>query len=59
MLEEKEVTLPTLSELEIEYSRVTHRIAFSSVLRSTLYILITVAAIAVLISVFCMPVLRI
>lgn len=59
MLEEKEVTLPTLNELEEEYNRITQCIAFSSVLRSTLYILITVAAIAVLISVFYMPVLRI
>lgn len=59
MEENQKVILPTLAELEEEYERVEHHIAFKSVLRSTLYILITVAAIAVLISVFYMPILHI
>lgn len=59
MEENQKVILPTLAELEAEYERVEHGIAFKSVLRSTLYILITVAAVAVLISVFYMPILHI
>lgn len=59
MSEPKQDVLPSLEELEIEYERVQNRSAFRSVIRSTFYILVTVAAFAVLISVFYMPVLRI
>ncbi len=60
MMEQQEkIILPSLEELEQEAERVEQQHAFQSVLRSTFYILITVAAIAVLISVYYMPVLHI
>ena len=59
MEEKEQVILPSLGELEEEYKRVEQRHAFRGVVRSTFYILITVAAVAVLISVFYMPVLHI
>ena len=59
MEEKEQVILPSLGELEEEYKRVVQRHAFRGVVRSTFYILITVAAVAVLISVFYMPVLHI
>lgn len=51
--------LPTTEQLEAELKRERYRRNYSSVLRSTVYTLITVAAIAVLIAVLLLPVLRI
>ena len=51
--------LPTTSQLEAELDRVRYRHTYASVLRSTIYTLITVSAIAVLVAVLLLPVLRI
>ena len=53
------VELPTTKQLEEELSRVRYRKSYASVLRSTIYTLVTVAAIAVLVAVLFLPVLRI
>lgn len=53
------VDLPSSGQLEAELKRVTYARDFRVVLRSTIYTLITVAAIAVLIAVLLLPVLRI
>lgn len=51
--------LPTTQELEAELKRVTDKSTFRVTLRSTIYTLITVSAIAVLVAVLLLPVLRI
>ncbi len=51
--------LPSTEELEQELHRVRYRKNYASVLRSTVYTLITVSAIAVLVAVLLLPVLRI
>jgi signal peptidase I len=50
---------PSLDQLETELHREQYRHSYSRVLRSTIYILITVAAAAVLIAVLVLPVLQI
>ena len=50
---------PTAAQLEQELRRETYRRRYSRVLRSTIYTLITVAAIAVLVATLFLPVLRI
>lgn len=50
---------PTLSQLEAELKRETYRTRYGQTLRSTLYILVVVAAVAVLVATLWMPVLRI
>lgn len=50
---------PTVEQLETELERVNHRSRFRTVLRSTLYTLITMAAIAVLVATLWLPVLQI
>ncbi len=50
---------PTLEQLEEELGRVDYRIRFAKTFRSTLFTLITVSAIAVLIAVIFLPVLKI
>lgn len=50
---------PTLEQLRGELERVRYRRRYRSVLRSTIYTLIVVAAIAVLVATIWMPVLRI
>lgn len=52
-------TLPNLSQLEAELSREKYRSRFGRVLRSTVYALIVVAAVAVLVATLWMPVLQI
>lgn len=52
-------SLPNLSQLERELSRERYRQRYHWVLRSTVYILITVAAVAVLVATLWMPVLQI
>lgn len=51
--------LPTSQQLEMELKRAKYRRHYRSVLRSTIYTLITVAAIAVLVATLWMPVLQI
>lgn len=55
----KEMTLPTIEQLERELKRETYRRRFGAMLRSTVYILVTVAALAILVSALFLPVLRI
>ena len=50
---------PTVAQLEQELSRETYRRRYNRVLRSTIYTLITVAAVAVLVATLFLPVLRI
>lgn len=54
-----ELERPTVEQLEAELARVRHRRRYHSTLRSTAYILITVAAVAVLIATLWLPVLQI
>jgi signal peptidase I len=51
--------LPTSQQLEAELQRVKYRKRYRSVLRSTVYTLITVAALAVLVATLLLPVLQI
>lgn len=51
--------LPEVAQLEAELKRVKYRIRYRSVLRSTVYTLITVAAIAILVATLWLPVLQI
>lgn len=51
--------MPQISELKAELNRVRYRKRYRSVLRSTIYTLITVAAIAVLVATLWLPVLQI
>lgn len=51
--------IPPLEDLEAELKRIKYNKRYGSVLRSTVYALIIVAAIAILISVLVFPVLRI
>ena len=53
------MTFPTLEQLENELDRVNYRSGFFRTFRSTVFTLITVAAIAILIAVLLLPVLRI
>jgi signal peptidase I len=50
---------PTIAQLEKEISRVQYRSRYRAVLKSTVYTLITVAAIAVLVATLWLPVLQI
>ena len=50
---------PTVAQLEEELKRETYRRRYNRVLRSTVYTLITVAAVAVLVATLFLPVLRI
>ena len=50
---------PTVAQLEQELKRETYRRRYNRVLRSTIYTLITVAAVAVLVATLYLPVLRI
>ena len=59
MKNKKIVCLPTTEQLEGELKRVRYKSRYRSVLRSTIYSLITVAAIAVLITTLWFPVLRV
>ncbi len=50
---------PSVQQLEAELKRVKHKRRYRSVLRSTIYTLITVAAIAILVATLWLPVLQI
>lgn len=58
-MSKKTVEMPEIEQLEAELSRVRYRSRYRFVLKSTVYTLIVVAAIAVLIATVCMPVLQI
>lgn len=51
--------MPTTEQLEAELRRVRYQNRYQSVLRSTIYSLVTVAAVAVLVATLWLPVLRI
>ena len=55
----KKIEIPDVAQLEKELKRVKYREEYKRTLRSTVYILIVVAALAVLVAVFYLPVLRI
>lgn len=55
----KPAAMPDLSQLEGELEREHYKHRYGSVLRSTIYSLVVVAAIAILVAVLWMPVLRI
>ena len=59
IMKKEELTLPTSQQLEEELGRVKYRKRYRRVLRSTIYTLITVAAIAVLVATLLLPVLQI
>lgn len=59
MKKRKQSTLPTTEELEKELKRVRYKRRYHSVLSSTVFTLITVAAVAVLIATLWLPVLQI
>lgn len=53
------VTAPSVSQLEDELKRVRHKRRYSSVLRSTVYTLVVVAAVSVLVATLWLPVLQV
>ena len=57
--EDRPLELPTTGEVEEELNRVRYQRRYQSVLRSTIYTLITVAACAVLVATLWLPVLQI
>lgn len=57
--EARALTIPPIEELEQELKRVEYKGRYRTVLRSTIYTLITVSAIAVLVAVLLLPVLQI
>lgn len=59
MKKEKVLDIPTAEQLEAELKRERYKRRYHSVFRSTVYTLITVAAIAVLVATLWMPVLQI
>ena len=58
-MKEKIFDLPSSRQIEDELKRVRYRQRYRGVLRSTIYTLITVAAVAVLVATLLMPVLQI
>lgn len=52
-------TIPTIPELQTELNRVKYRQRYRSMLKSTVYTLITVAAVAILVATLWLPVLQI
>ena len=59
MRSQEQKPVPTVQELQSELNRVRYKRRYRSVLRSTIYTLITVAAIAVLVATLWLPVLQI
>ncbi len=58
-MRKKQPPMPQLDQMEAELKRVKYKRRYGSVLRSTVYALITVAAVAVLVATLWMPVLQI
>ncbi|MGN0993784.1 MAG: signal peptidase I [Butyricicoccus sp.] len=59
MKQDKPLQRPTTAQLEAELSRVKYKRRYHTVLKSTIYSLITVAAVAVLVATLWLPVLQI
>lgn len=59
MKKKKEIRMPSTEQLETEINRVRYKKRYRSVLRSTVYTLITVAAISILVATLWLPVLQI
>lgn len=59
MRKRRQLSTPTTQQLETELSRLRYRRRYRSVLRSTVYTLITVAAVSVLVATLWLPVLQI
>lgn len=59
MKKRKSPEIPELEQLEAELNRVTYQYRFRAVLRSTMYTLVVVAAVAVLVATIWLPVLQI
>jgi signal peptidase I len=59
MKKKENISIPTIPELQAELNRVRYKQRYRSVLRSTIYTLITVAAIAILVATLWLPVLQI
>lgn len=59
MKKTKQMTAPTTQQIETEIRRVRNRKRFRSVLKNTVYMLITVAAAAILVATLWLPVLQI
>lgn len=59
MKKKKSMERPSVEQLEAEIERVKYKSRYRAVMRSTIYTLITVAAIAVLVATLWLPVLRI
>ena len=59
IMSNEDLILPTSEQIEEEIKRVKYRQRYGWVLRSTIYTLITVAAVAVLVATLLMPVLQI
>ena len=57
--DKKDLTIPGTGALEMELNRVRYQERYMKVIRSTVYSLITVAAVAVLVATLWMPVLQI
>ncbi len=55
----KEITLPSMEQLEAERDRLRYKTRYRSVLKSTIYTLVVVAAIAILVATLWLPFLRI
>ena len=59
MKQKKQIELPSSEQLAAELKRVQYQYRYRNVLKSTLYTLITVAALAVLVATLWLPVLKI
>lgn len=59
MKQKQPISIPTVEQLEAELNRTKYKTRYNRVLRSTLYSLIVVAAVAVLVAVLLLPVLQI
>lgn len=59
MKKSQAVSAPSVEQLNTELNRINHRSRFGKLLRSTIYTLIVVSAVAVLVAVLFLPVLRI
>lgn len=59
MRKKKVLTAPTTQQIELEIKRIRYKRKYRAVLKSTIYLLITVAAVAVLVATLWLPVLQI
>lgn len=55
----KDIGVPTLEQLEVEFLKEQHKSRYKKVLKSTIYTLLVVAAVAVIVAVMLFPVLQI